>query len=590
MKLFHNSTRFLKQKRKSIYMKLVLSFLLMVVPILMLSLYLNHLSKNKIQDELSESFLSRIHFYLTSFETEVSRLNKMKTEFINDGDLLRLSGLLSSLDDFERTQTILRLQNKLAFMKDSSRYIERIKLFIPALERTLSETYGMRIPQETIDRYVQHQFEHDGKILAMHEMLILAQVYPALLKPGTAPQFVIEIDLDQAWIEATLRDVLGTSNGGGAMLIASGQEWWLSSGEQAAFIDRIQQEMRALPPSTGSSGLHEMRFEGQTYVISFVQSAELDLLMLVWQPQNSFLGELEQYYVWFWVLLVLSVLVVITFSFWIYRLIHKPLERLVRAFGRIEEGSLKVQLSLKSEDEFGYLYEQFNHMVGRLQQLVHEVYEQKINSQRSELKQLQAQINPHFLYNSLFMLKRMVVSGDTQKSVQVIQHIGDYFRYITRNSSDYVELAQEWQHLAAYAEIQSMRFARRITLRIEELPESLQKVSVPKLIVQPLLENVFQHGLHGKEAGGYAEIMAKHAQDFLIITVEDNGDELRDSDIEELANRLLRTEDQSLERTALLNIHRRLRLRYGPLSGLRVERSAYGGLLVELRIELNGGA
>ena len=92
-----------------------------------------------------------------------------------------------------------------------------------------------------------------------------------------------------------------------------------------------------------------------------------------------------------------SLLVVILFSGWIYSRIHQPLQRMVRAFRNIDFDSPRVELRHKHHDEFHYLYEQFNHMVKRLQVLIHEVFEQKIRSQRSELKQLQSQINPIFI-------------------------------------------------------------------------------------------------------------------------------------------------------------------------------------------------
>lgn len=579
---------FVKLRHMSIYTKLVLSFLLMIVPVAVLSLYLNELSKNNIKTELSESVLSRLHFYRVSFETEMNRINKMMKEYINDDDLIKLSGIYEAMGDFEKTQTIIRLQKKLNFMKDSSLYIKRTKLFVPSIGRTLSETFDPEMQAEEVDFLMNVQRRGEAYISDFKGRLVTGQVHPHQLKSGEEPVFVLEIEFSVPAIESALREIVDTSMGGGALLMQNNKEWLISTstdsdlnGPVAAMIHTSYDEHEV-----GQGTLH---FQNQNYIVSYEKIPVFDMTLAVWQPERSFLGALGQYYVWFWVIFSASIFIVILFSLWIYRLIHQPLKRLVKAFGKMEEGNLKVKLEHWHHDEFGYLYDQFNRMVSRLQQLVYEVYEQKINSQRSELKQLQSQINPHFLYNSLFMLKRMVASGNTEQAVSLIQHIGDYFRYMTRNTADEVPLAAEWKHLIAYAEIQKMRFSRRMKFEVFELPESLRMLSVPKLLIQPLVENIFQHGLHAMDRDGYASIEAGKDDGYLWIRIQDNGEELTQETIAQLSDKLLQTENKELETTALINIHRRLRLKFGIRSGLRVGRSEYGGFLVELKIQLSEG-
>lgn len=580
--------RFVKLRHMSIYTKLVLSFLLMIVPMAVLSLYLNDLSKNNIKTEISESVLSRLHFYRVSFETEITRINKMMKEYINDDDLIKLSGIHEAMEDFEKTQTILRLQKKLSFMKDSSLYIKRTQLFIPALDRTISETVDPEMRREEVE-YLRHIQRKGYPYISVYEgKLVAGQVYPQLLKPDQEPVFVLEIEFSQTAIESALREVVDTSMGGGALLLQRDRDWFVSATDDS---DLNGQFAALIHDSFDGQDVGQRTglFHNKRYIVSYENIPAIGMMLAVWQPEKNFLGALDQYYVWFWIIFGASLLIIILFSLWIYRLIHKPLRRLVRAFGKMEEGNLKVKLEVSQQDEFGYLYGQFNHMTGRLQQLVYEVYEQKIISQRSELKQLQAQINPHFLYNSLFMLKRMVVSGNTEQSVSLIQHIGDYFRYMTRNSADEVPLAAEWKHLGAYIEIQKMRFSRRIKIDISELPASLQQLAVPKLIIQPLVENIYQHGLKSKDRDGYAVIEAGMDDGLVCIRIQDNGETLQPGTLAQLSDRLLHTEDRELETTALINIHRRLRLKYGKRSGLRVGQSAYGGFLVELIIEPSEG-
>lgn len=152
------------------------------------------------------------------------------------------------------------------------------------------------------------------------------------------------------------------------------------------------------------------------------------------------MGPLDHYQVYLYLISLCALIVIILFSIYVYRIIHRPLSRLVRAFRKVESGDLQVELTYKSSDEFHYLYAQFNNMVAHLKKLIFEIYEQKIRTQQSELKQLQSQINPHFLYNSFYLLYRMTKAQDFENSTRFTKYLGDYFQYMTRNGSEEVPL------------------------------------------------------------------------------------------------------------------------------------------------------
>ncbi|MCX7657034.1 MAG: histidine kinase, partial [Treponemataceae bacterium] len=161
----------------------------------------------------------------------------------------------------------------------------------------------------------------------------------------------------------------------------------------------------------------------------------------------------------------------------------------------MEEGDLKTRIEYERKDEFGYLFHSFNRMVDKLDELVNQVYVAKILAQKAELKQLQAQINPHFLYNSFFTLQRTIIGEDIDKAALYAEKLGSYFKYITRNRQEEVALEKEVEHARIFTDIQSMRFSRRIKIEFGCLPEECRDWIVPRLILQPLLENAFEHGL-----------------------------------------------------------------------------------------------
>lgn len=134
-------------------------------------------------------------------------------------------------------------------------------------------------------------------------------------------------------------------------------------------------------------------------------------------------------------------------------MVHKPLSKLTDAFDEVEHGNFQVQIIQTGNDDFAYLYHAFNNMALKLSRLIERDYNQKLLLQKAEMKQLQAQINPHFLYNSFFMLQRMI-RFEPEEASMVANALASCFRYITKNSMDHVTLAEEYAHMKNYVYIQ----------------------------------------------------------------------------------------------------------------------------------------
>ncbi|MBO9599869.1 MAG: histidine kinase, partial [Cohnella sp.] len=209
------------------------------------------------------------------------------------------------------------------------------------------------------------------------------------------------------------------------------------------------------------------------------------------------------------------------------------------------------------------------------------VYEEQLRLQQAELKQLQAQINPHFLYNTYFILYRLAKLQDNESIAQFSQYLGEYFQYITRNGVDNVSLEMEFRHAQTYAQIQNIRFKNRIRVEFEELREPYRSILVPQLILQPLLENAYMHGLEARRKAGLIRVAVGEENGMIRITVEDNGDKLTDEKLASLQASLL-VQGAEHEYTGLLNVNRRLQLRFGSEYGVHVRRGELGGLSVTL--------
>lgn len=223
-------------------------------------------------------------------------------------------------------------------------------------------------------------------------------------------------------------------------------------------------------------------------------------------------------------------------------------------------------------------------MLIKLQTLIDQDFKQKLMMQKAELKQLQSQINPHFLYNSFFILNSLAKTGDTERIELFTNMLGEYFRFITRNGEEDVWLSEEIKHARMYTEIQKLRFSRRISVQFDDLPKEMERIRVPRLVVQPIIENAYEHSLEKMPEEGFLRVsFEQHPSESLII-VEDNGKSVDESAIDALNNRLSNPNEEH-EMTGMINIHRRISLTYGEGSGLFLKRSKLNGLRVEIRIK-----
>ncbi|SFB39067.1 two-component system, sensor histidine kinase YesM [Cohnella sp. OV330] len=574
-------------RRTSILTKLVLTFMLTMTPLYFISLQINQTGSRNVKEEIIGSLESRLHYYLSAFEAEIGRIMRLQEQYAVDEDIDKLSALPPSMSDYEAIELQKRVQNKLLVLKSSSLFVGEAYAYIASLNRTLdSATYGGGMPDERIWTLQSLARLQQSPLAFANGQLMINSIFPSPVYSEDPPAYILQTVLSRREIMAFLPQATNHKDEE-ALLMNLGQGWSIRGGEDRTMDERIAVFLKD-PARLGSPiGRGVLEADGRSYWVSYERSSLLDTYFVIYLPEKEITGQLHKYRDWIWIVSFVSFFVILAFSYWIYRVIHSPLRNLVRAFRRVEHGAMDVHIRHRNYTEFDYLYGQFNSMVSKLNTLIEEVYESQIRSQRSELKQLQSQINPHFLYNTYFMVRRLAEEYDYDNVARLAQHLGDYFLYITRNADDLVRLETEWAHTFSYIEIQSMRFGERIRTSVGELPECCRNLLVPKLFLQPIVENAYNHGLKDKLAGGIAELSARVEEGIVRIRIQDNGDDYDEARIERV-RRLLVYSDIEVERTGLINVHRRLQLTFGKAYGIRISRGEMGGLAVDITIPQQG--
>ncbi|MBC8547168.1 sensor histidine kinase [Clostridiaceae bacterium NSJ-31] len=273
--------------------------------------------------------------------------------------------------------------------------------------------------------------------------------------------------------------------------------------------------------------------------------------------------------------IAVAMIVVIALSFRLANTITKPILKLKHLMKQAERGDLTVRFDSRYNDEVGELGLSFNHMIDQIDQLIHMVYVEQQNKREAELKSLQEQIKPHFLYNTLDTISWMARDYEADDIVRLVDALTSMFRIGLSHGKDIITLKEEITHVSNYLYIQKIRYKDKLNYTIE-VSDQLYKYRVPKLIVQPLVENAIYHGIKAKRGGGIIHISAALRQDGkkLTISIHDNGAGIPPDKLEELNQRLSqRAAADENSSFGLFYIKERIKLSYGPEYGIHLESS-----------------
>jgi two-component system sensor histidine kinase YesM len=274
--------------------------------------------------------------------------------------------------------------------------------------------------------------------------------------------------------------------------------------------------------------------------------------------------------------LVSVILMAVSVSFFSGKML-RPLHVLVTAMQRVREGNLRVVIPKTSNDEFAYLAESFNTMVANIQALIQEVYVSKLSEKESELKALQAQLNPHFLYNALNSIYwKIMLLYDDVETASLVTSLSELLRYSLASVSTPSTLQEELAQIRNYITIQEARHGDELYVSIEAEKE-LESCQMQRLLLQPLVENVFVHAFRDQTANKRLAIRAFRKELDMHIEIEDNGCGMHpDTTRQLLDDQTIYDGQRERESIGVRNVIRRIYLVHGTPYGLEIQRLQQG--------------
>lgn len=268
--------------------------------------------------------------------------------------------------------------------------------------------------------------------------------------------------------------------------------------------------------------------------------------------------------------------------------ISNPIKKVRTTMKQVEKGDFDVWLEITGEDEIGELAQSFNHMIERIKMLMEQERESQEKLRYAELKALQSQINPHFLYNTLDSINWMARMGKTDKVEEMIDALTMFFRINLSKGRHFISIKEELTHVEKYITIQKIRYERILNSKIE-VPEELYQYDIIKMTLQPLVENALYHGLKEKEEGGLITITAKEKGDDIVFCVEDTGLGMSGEKLKKLQSMMDEGIDYDPAAYGIINVQKRISMYFGAEYGLRFESRIGEGTRVYVTIPKRKG-
>lgn len=568
--------------KTSVFRRLTGTFLLIEILVLVgVGMLLFHFAN--IQEEEDQAGREEMAVQvIQQLENQIETVYGLADSLSNDTRLSRIAYRMYP-DEYERSQLVLGVLDSLRSSTELNASIEKIEVTFPQAELLL----GSGGEYDTHYQYSQKESGLLEGFLLYEDGQLKVRISRPLISDllGEAPDYECTVTFSDKFFSSLLTG-FGEGENQGALLIIE-----VENGTPLSLAVSQEGKMGIfLLDYMGKHGLERlsatMSLEGEDYAVAAYSSQQYPFALVTWRNVEILSANM------FSTLCALFLMILVTsalFILLIYQTNHRvaqPIYRLIYAFEQVGKGRLNTRIHPDHNDEFAFIYDSFNGMTAQTEKLINNIKEQHSLLQNAELMQLQAQIDPHFLYNSFNVIKYMANGEEYEQITQFVSALAQYYRFINKEVRQAIPLASEVQHMETYLYIQQMRFSERIHVEVKGLPENAEKILVPKLILQPLVENCYAHGLKNKLGEGVISVKFSQVGRQLYIAVEDNGDCMTPERLEDLSRQINAMDDQSVSH-ALSNIRRRLELAYGERDMLALSISKLGGLCVTLRFDLD---
>ena len=317
--------------------------------------------------------------------------------------------------------------------------------------------------------------------------------------------------------------------------------------------------------------------DGTKELLSYSRSSMTDWLVVMKIPVKSLVGGVQKQYLMYLLIAFLAMLAIAAVMIWMLSDgINRQFYRVVGVIDRIGEGQFIQKIDYDDSDEFAFFYRKVERMGNAIATLIHENYEVKLIQKDTEIKALNAQLNPHFIYNTLNIINWACLEGNIQETSQMIVNLSRMLHYTSHHTGLYELLKNDMEWMERYLYIMKIRFADKFKVEVK-IPDEMMEMQVPKLFLQPFVENAIVHGFKDIQEDGLLEISAEYEEENVVFYIEDNGCGMAAEKMEEIKN-------GNTESIGIANVNQRLKILYGEQYGVECHSQINEGTMIRIVI------
>lgn len=586
MNFIRGITNTRKPLKISLFAKYTGLIVILFIPIGMLFAYSNSVTNRVISKEMQASNMKQLSFLSTQIDSRINQTMDFVFTFYRDPNVQKFNGLNIWDDQYDRMQTRYMLQEKMALQSGIVNiWPVEFTVYSQLHHEAISNTdTSVAYDEDYLERNMSGKWTYgdgvtppSGGAKAFHWFYTNSFGQQNELKGSN---LVVQASFGQKNIQNML-DTYKEGGQGDPLFYFKGDEPILN---RSASPGLVQELTHYLDGQTMEDAMQRtVRLSGKSYLISLVKSPLLDGYLVDIVPLDQILGPISFSRNLFYLSMLLLFAFGIFISVLLYRDVQRPILKLIRGLKTVQRGDFSARIDAKANHEFAFLFYRFNDMSRQIESLIENVLSERLLAQEATMKQLQAQINPHFLYNCLGYMINMAQMKDEEAVVTMGHNLSSYYRYITRMERPTASLGDELKLIVNYLDIQKLRNGRiHYTIAI---PEEMLNQQVPRLMLQPLVENAVIHGIGKSFSSGEIRIGGEIADGFCRVYVDDDGPGMEAS-AQDALNQEMRGPLQENMGCGLWNTNQRIIHRFGERSSLSFSQSALGGFRTEVVWEI----
>ncbi len=534
--------------RKSVFVRPLAITIAAVLIFYGIGVVINSMGIRNVQMQLVSQANADALYMAGELNSDIETLIFFCRELCNDKSLMKYTLLYDSLSAYQRMVLVNDLFGKGYEVRRFSPIAENLKIMLPLRNKCI--TAGVD-SIETLDsaewndlfRRSRHGtasvIERDGSLWLT--MLRVVRYQPLVM---------IALEISSERLLTRLTDI--SSGRTDAILLMSDDGMPLYGTEEGKRIFTLESE--------GEEDTDRIRAEARV--------EKLGMTLVFYRQIDHQMQPFVHYRAFLWLLTLVAVVLLAAYLTYYRNYILRPVDDMLDTI-IATTATGQNRLNPRNSSDFDDIYAEFNRMIEHIEKLTSQVYEEQIRAQQAELKQLQLQIDPHFLFNSLYLVYRMAQSDGHTTIADLSLNLSKYYRYITKMPQQIVSLKDEIDHVMNYMEIQRIRFSPRIAIDVQPLPDEIADEQIPSLIIQPIVENAFLHGVKDIVSGGIVSLRYRYTDKAIQVIVSDNSGRMGEKEVQALWEKICAHD--APDSNALRNLYRRLQLYYGDDHGLELK-------------------